>query len=85
MAKRSWADERDRRRRCQGVSEADEKLRIIHSQVADATDKDGWCYVYDYEQGRYRYVHWIDAADLLMQHRATLADRPTVGRLEILQ
>jgi len=55
--------------------ETDERLRIIHAQVADACDKNGWCYVYDYCQGHYHYVQWIDAVDLLRQHRVSLAER----------
>jgi len=85
MAQATWSSIRDKRRRSAGLTEADEKLRVIHSQVGDATDSNGWCFVYDYSQGHYRYVHWLDAVDLLRQHRASLADRPTAGGTEILR
>lgn len=61
-----------------------EKLAIIRSQVADAADENGWCYVFDYIERRYRYVQWYDAVDLLREHRASLVDQPTVVAAEIL-
>ena len=85
MPPRSWASLRKIKRHVDSNLPADqERLAIIHCQVADACDKGGWCFVYDYVERHYRYVHWIDAVDLLREHRASLMDQPTAVATEIL-
>ena len=85
MPPRSWASLRKIKRHVDSDLPADrERLAIVRSQVADASDKDGWCYVFDYNERHYRYVHWHDAVDLLREHRASLVDQPTAVATEIL-
>ena len=85
MPPRSWASLRKIKRHVDSDLPADrERLAIIHSQVADASDKDGWCYVFDFSERHYRYVHWHDAVNLLLEHRVSLMDQPTAVATEIL-
>ena len=80
---RSWASMRAIKRHADGDLPADrERLAIIHSQVADACDRGGWCFVYSYNDGRHHYVHWLDAVDLLWEHRASLAEPITATSYE---
>ncbi len=60
-----------------------ERLAFIHSQVADAVDKDGWCFVYDHIERHFRYVPWFDAVSLLREHRASLEDPTNNNRVEV--
>ena len=84
MPPRSWASLRKIKRHVDSDVPADrERLAIVRSQVADVCDRGGWCFVYSYNDGRHHYVHWLDAVDLLWEHRATLADGVNGNNLEV--
>jgi len=80
---RTWASIRAIKRHVDSDLPADrERLAIVRSQVADVCDRGGWCFVYSYDDGRHHYVHWLDAVDLLWEHRASLAEPITATSYE---
>jgi len=84
MPPRSWASLRKIKRHVDSDLPADrERLAIIRCQVADVCDRFGWVFIYDYDLGRFKYVHWLDAVDLLWEHRASLADGVNGNNLEV--
>ena len=83
MPPRSWASLRKIKRHVDSDLPADrERLAIIRCQVADVCDRFGWVFIYDYDLGRFKYVHWLDAVDLLWEHRASLAEPITATSYE---
>lgn len=57
-----------------------ERLAVVRLQVADACDRDGQVFCYCFATGRYQYIAWHEAIDMLLENTGSLADPPGVFR-----